>query len=351
VFRVSKSGEFSIVHSFQWPEAEYANGLVEDTPGNFVGTAYYGGTNGGNGSIFKVDMNGMLGLLASFNGTNGANPQAPVIRGRDGNLYGTTVAGGTNGGFGTVFRVASDGTINSLFSFNGTNGSSPMCALFQDADGTIYGTTSAGGPDFGGSPYSGNGSIFKVLTNEDVITLHFFAGYPYDGYQPGFGRLCRGADGALYGTTQGGGTNAYGTIFKMTTDGKVSLVYSFTRPDPVTGTNVDGCQPSAGLVLADDGGLYGVTMRGGAYGVGTLFRFTITAEPPVLLAEQKPDGSILLTWNADVGARYQLQYRDSLAPGSWADLGEIITASQPVVMTTDTINLGKQRFYRVAVLP
>jgi len=97
-----------------------------------------------------------------------------VLRGRDGNFYGTTVAGGTNGGFGTVFRMGPDGTITSLFSFNGTNGASPTGALLQDLDGTIYGTTFAGGSNFAGSVSSGNGSIFKVTANGELTTLHFF---------------------------------------------------------------------------------------------------------------------------------------------------------------------------------
>ena len=101
-----------------------------------------------------------LQTLCSFNGARGANPQAALTLGVDGNFYGTTAYGGifnsTNKGIGTVFKMTTNGTLTTLVSFNGTNGAVPVAALTLGIDGNFYGTTEGGGS-------SDTGTVFRLL--------------------------------------------------------------------------------------------------------------------------------------------------------------------------------------------
>lgn len=351
VFKISPAGVFSPVAEFQWPDAEYANGLVEGAERDFYGTAYYGGTNGGHGSIFRVSTNGIVTLLAGFDGTNGAHPQASLLRDSDGNFYGTTVDGGTKGGWGTVFKMTPAGKLTTLVSFNGTNGAAPMSPPVRAADGCLYGTTSAGGRSFAGTPFTGLGTVFKITPGGDLITLHFFAGYPNDGTRPMFGGLARGTDGNFYGTTQSGGANGSGTVFRISPAGSVSVLYAFSRPDYNTQTNFDGASPAAGLIQATDGSFYGVTMDGGAYGKGVIFRLSINADPPVIEIARVSGGVLELAWNAVAGREYQLQSNPGLDATNWTNSGLPIKATNAVVTARVSIGPERQRFYRVVLLP
>jgi uncharacterized repeat protein (TIGR03803 family) len=132
---------------------------VQSADGSLYGTTYYGGING-QGTAFKLTTNGAFTTLVSFANTNGALPQAALVCGPDGNLYGTTSGGGafTNqigNGNGTVFKLATNGTLTTLISFNGTNGANPQSSLVQGADGSFYGTTANGGA-------TGNGTVFRL---------------------------------------------------------------------------------------------------------------------------------------------------------------------------------------------
>src|SRR5665213_2244172 len=166
-------------------------GLVAGQDGNFYGTTTNGGTNGGYGTVFKVTTSGVLTTLVSFNNTDGVNPQAGLTMGNDGNFYGTTVSGGTNGGWGTVFKVTTNGVLTSLVSFNNTDGSYPRGTLMLGNDGNLYGTTY-----FGGS--NSLGTVFKVTTNGVLASLVSFNGA--NGANPSAG-LTLGSDGNFYGTT------------------------------------------------------------------------------------------------------------------------------------------------------
>lgn len=149
----------------------------------------------------------------------GANPKGALLQASDGNLYGTTTAGGTNTG-GTVFKISGNGTVISLYSFTGSNdGATPHGGLIQASDGNLYGTTVAGG-------INNYGTVFKISTNGALYSLYSFTG-GNDGAEP-YGGLVRASDGNLYGTTSDGGTNEYGTVFKISTNGALSSLYSFT---------------------------------------------------------------------------------------------------------------------------
>src|SRR6266849_4061168 len=158
-FRLQATGavlSLQTLHSFGSNPKNPQAGLVQANDGNFYGTTALGGTNGENGTVFGITPNGVFGSLFSFNGTNGSRPAASLIQGSDGNLYGTTTSGGSSGDNGTVFRITLSGAFTSLFSFNGTNGSGPAAGLVQASDGNFYGTTQFGGTN------GDNGTVFRI---------------------------------------------------------------------------------------------------------------------------------------------------------------------------------------------
>jgi len=134
----------TVLHSFHvYPNGASPRGLVQGSDGNFYGTCGGGGTNGGNGTVFRLSTNGVLTTLYSFTGgSDGAGPNAPLVQGSDGNFYGTTSQGGRNG-WGTVFKITPrDGVLTNLHSFQGvSDGGLPSAPLVQGSDGYFYGTT------------------------------------------------------------------------------------------------------------------------------------------------------------------------------------------------------------------
>ncbi|MGB8702425.1 MAG: choice-of-anchor tandem repeat GloVer-containing protein, partial [Thermosynechococcaceae cyanobacterium] len=165
-----------------------------------------GGGSSGNGTVFRMKPNGDLKTLANFNGTNGSAPHG-FMRASDGNFYGTTYLGGTSGN-GTVFKMTPTGTLTALVQFNNTNGRRPLAPVIQASDGNFYGTTQSGGAfDFG--------TVFRMTPTGTLTTLVTFiiSGSGSNGSNP-IGAVVQASDGLLYGTTSGGGTANYGTVFK-----------------------------------------------------------------------------------------------------------------------------------------
>ncbi|WP_245585195.1 chitobiase/beta-hexosaminidase C-terminal domain-containing protein [Solimonas flava] len=195
--------------------------LVQGTDGNFYGTTRIDGA-GGFGTAFKITPTGTLTTLYTFNGgANGGQPAAPLLEGSDGNFYGTTQSGG-NSGHGTAFRLSPSGTLTTLYSFSGgADGGAPSAALVAGSDGKFYGTTSTGGS-------GGYGTLFKLTSSGSLTTLHAFDGIT-DGLYPE-GDLVLGDDGNLYGTASGGGDGGggCGTAFRSSTDGTFALLHTFT---------------------------------------------------------------------------------------------------------------------------
>jgi uncharacterized repeat protein (TIGR03803 family) len=235
--------------------ANPAAGLAQGTNGNFYGTTSAGGTNGINslGTVFKMTPAGTLTTLVSFDSTNGANPLAGLVEGRDGNFYGTTSAGGASNS-GTVFKLSAEGALATLVSFVGTNGAEPCSSLVGGKDGYFYGTTAIGGK------YS-RGAAFQMTTNGALTNLYSFDAQGFNIYAG----LVQGLDGNFYGTAFQGGTNGAGTVYQLTTNGAFNALYCFT------GTN-DGANPYAGLIQTADGSFYGTTFYGGSNGLGTVFK-------------------------------------------------------------------------------
>ena len=245
-------------------------GLVQATNGDLYGTTAKGGANGG-GTVFKITPGGTLTTLYSFcsqtNCMDGVEPYAGLVQAANGDLYGTTVAGGANG-YGTVFKITPGGTLTMVYSFcsqtNCADGAYPEAGLVQAANGDLYGTTPQGGANRGGT-------IFKITPGGTLTKLYSFCSegvYPgcTDGLIPDAG-LVQAANGDFYGTTEYGGANGnYGTVFKITPSGTLTTLHGFNY--------TDGEGPSAGLVQATNGDFYGTTLSGGANGEGTVFKIT-----------------------------------------------------------------------------
>jgi uncharacterized repeat protein (TIGR03803 family) len=210
VFKLDRTGTETVLHSFTGPDGAYpAAGLVRDEGGNLYGTTPNGGASD-QGTVFKLDTTGTETVLHSFTGPDGANPNfAGLVRDKEGNLYGTTLYGGDllnclGLGCGVVFKVDTTGTETVLHSFIGPDGRGPAAGLVLDKEGNLYGTTFAGGT-------SNQGTVFKLDTKGTETVLHSFTGT--DGGDPE-ATLVLDKAGNLYGTTDSG-TSGDGTVFKL----------------------------------------------------------------------------------------------------------------------------------------
>jgi uncharacterized repeat protein (TIGR03803 family) len=264
VFRVTSAGTESVLYQFKgyavndgsFPEA----GLVQGSDGNFYGTTYDGGTNA-YGTVFKMTPAGVLTNIHIFQGPathDGRWPFSPLIQGTNGLFYGTTSAGGTPG-YGTVFQMDTSGNLTVIYSFtNGPDGNTPYAGVFQGSDGNFYGTTQMGGSN-------NAGTVYRVSAAGAFTVLHQFGSTPSDGQNP-IGGIIQGYTGDYFGTTYNGGSNGYGVVFRMTSAGVLTNLYHFGGPAN------DGWYPRAGLVQGSDGYLYGTTYLGGTNGAGTVFK-------------------------------------------------------------------------------
>jgi uncharacterized repeat protein (TIGR03803 family) len=252
---------------------------VQGVDGNLYGVAFAGGLNGA-GTVYRITPEGVFSTLYNFCSqskcTDGELPFDQVLAGTDGNLYGMTLQGGINGA-GTVFKLTLEGVLTSIYSFcsqaNCADGSSPN-GILQATDGNFYGTTMTGGA-------SSRGTIFK-LTPQGAFTLLYSFSASYD-YNESFSTLIQGTDGIFYGTTDVGGFSTYppcqfygcGTAFKITPQGNFTIIHNFcSRKDCE-----DGATPYW-LIQAADGSFYGVAGSGGANKAigGTIFRLTTKGE-------------------------------------------------------------------------
>ncbi len=262
VFKVTTAGVETVLHAFKGaPDGSYPTGALINVHGTLYGTAGGGGTGNSDGTVFKVTTEGAETTLYSFQGgTDGAGPSAGLID-LGGTLYGTTEAGGNgNGvsGYGTVFKVTKTGAETVLYAFKGTpDGRAPLAALIN-VGGTLYGTTELGGDPGCASQNYGCGTVFKVTTAGAETVLYSFTGGS-DGRNP-FAGLTKVGD-ALYGTTFEGGSDTCeppvgcGTVYSLTMAGAETVVYSFQ-------SSHDGLFPYAGLTKLGDK-FYGTTLNGG----------------------------------------------------------------------------------------
>lgn len=251
--------------------------LLRASDGNFYIATYGGGENRG-GAVARIAPDGTLTVLHSFTaGDEGAQSYARLVEASDGNLYGTTYIGGERGA-GTVFRVSLAGDFTTLHAFE--RGSRdprlPYTGLVQAGDGNLYGTTFRGGEN-------DRGTVYRISLSGTLETIHAFG--TDEGKDPE-GTLIVGADGNLYGTTLTGGENDRGTIYRITTGGQLTTLYSFPRVGAFStadvATNETGANPRSGLMIGADGNFYGTAYQGGSHGYGTVYRMTPAGDVTVL---------------------------------------------------------------------
>ncbi len=204
--------------------------------------------------------------LATFNSTNGANPSNAVVQGLDGNFYGTAPSGGTNSG-GVIYKVTPSGASSTVYQFcskaNCADGKGPQGSLVLANDGNFYGTTTQGGANQ-------EGTVFKLTSAGKITTLYNFCSVSpncADGSLPLAG-LIQGTDGNLYGVTETGGSAGFGTIFEITRAGKLTTLFSFCSSENC------GTFPYTTLVQTNNGNLYGLTPTGGTGDWGVAFEIT-----------------------------------------------------------------------------
>jgi uncharacterized repeat protein (TIGR03803 family) len=323
VFKITSTGTLTTLYSFCSltgckDGAAPFSGLVQGTDGNFYGTTGYGGANNsctdvggytGCGAIFKITPTGTFTALHSFCSqtnsagfcTDGREPQAAMVQGKNGNFYGTTTFGG-NADLGSAFEITSVGALTTLYNFcsqtNGqgqcADGLEPVTGLIQATDGNLYGTTLGGGiypqtrvPQPTNCDATGCGTVFRITAAGALTTVYKFcsllnaSGTCSDGFDPTVG-LTQGTDGNLYGTTFYGGckNNSCGTLFQLATTGTLTTLHIFCSATNTAGQCEDG-QFASGVMQASDGNFYGTTQQGGADNFGSVFRWsTSVSEDP-----------------------------------------------------------------------
>jgi uncharacterized repeat protein (TIGR03803 family) len=309
VFKLTPKGKETVLYSFcaQGNCADGAEpfaGLVSDQKGNLYGTTAVGGAYDGCesgigcGVIFKLTPEGKYKVLYSFCAqsgcADGANPQAGLVLGQKGNLYGTTSGGGVYNnnyycpygqGCGVAFKLSPKGKETVLYTFCGqtncADGGDPVAGLVFDQNGNLYGTTEVGGASFCsfGQGY-GCGVVFKLTPKGKETVLYTFCKEHdcADGAAP-VASVVLDQKGNVYGTTRGGGEpRGGGVVFKLTPEGRETVLYSFCWQNNC----VDGTNPSAGVVFDQKGNLYGTTFYGGEHYSGTVFKLTPESKETVL---------------------------------------------------------------------
>jgi uncharacterized repeat protein (TIGR03803 family) len=276
VFRITPSGTLATLYSFcpqsgckdgQYPEAA----LVQAVDGNFYGTTLDGGHHG-EGTVFSITPTDTLTTLYSFcsqpSCTDGGDPEGALVQSTDGNFYGITTGGGISGGFGTIFKITPSGTLTTLHSFCSqdycTDGAYSYSGLIEATNGNFYGTTTGYGAN-------GYGTVFSITPTGTLTTLYNFCSQGGTSCTDGEDArgLTQATDGTFYGATNLGGANGYGTVFRITPTGALTTLHSFCSQ----GGCADGSYPSP-VIQASDGNFYGISYSGGAYGYGTIFKIT-----------------------------------------------------------------------------
>jgi uncharacterized repeat protein (TIGR03803 family) len=282
VFELTSTGKLIVLHSFTGSNdggTPYA-ALVRDAAGNLYGTTLAGGSYG-DGTVFKIDVGGQETVLHSFSQVagNGLSPVASVLRDKLGNFFGVAQTGGDLDdcppyGCGTVFWLNAAYKERSI-SFNGTDGATPYAGLIEDAEGNLYGTTTE-------RLGSGRGTVFRIDKTFKMTVVYRFSG-DTDGLYPDAGLVMDSA-GNLYGTTYLGGAYGWGTIYKVDATGQESIIHSFTN-------NPDGAYPDSALIFDAQGNLYGTTVSGGVHNAGTIFELGKTGMVTILHSFDLSDGA------------------------------------------------------------
>jgi uncharacterized repeat protein (TIGR03803 family) len=306
IFRITKSGELTFLHSFEGPDGGTPlGGLILGSDGLLYGTTEVGGASD-LGTVFRISIAGDFESLHSFTGADGANPHATLLEVAGSDLFGTTAWGGVND-LGTIFRITKTGTLTTLRSFN-IDFYHPVAPLVLVNDGNLYGTLLHG---------FYNGGLFRITPAGDNFEV------PIYGLRTTYG-LIQGSDDWLYGTMEGaafrwhwtrslqafhpftwpdtassglievgnvvfagtadgGGPRNGGFVFRIGPYGDNDVLHAFA-------TGPEGASPRGTLVEGDDGRFYGVTFEGGLYGHGSIFSVTRDGHLRTLHSLTQADG-------------------------------------------------------------
>lgn len=314
IFRVSIAGELSRVYSFSNGTATYPiSALVCGSDGSLYGTTYYGGPNG-YGTIYRITTNGTFRILASLPTFEfkWSYPCTELVEGNDGAFYGATAGFGPGlGGDGALFRITTNGELRIIYDFGVSL--TKINPLARGSDGALYRTGglygTAGGTAFRldnrygvyavsarasmsngffastlmqgadgllyGADYS-RGIVFNLTTNLIMTPLTF------ESYGPR-SQLVQSSDGVLFGTGYGGVVSNLGAVYRVTTNGSMSIVAAFSSPI--------GSGPQSSLLEGTDGAFYGTTVSGGIYGYGTVFKLSTNGIASTVVAFAGTNGA------------------------------------------------------------
>jgi uncharacterized repeat protein (TIGR03803 family) len=299
-----------------------------DEAGNLYGTTTVGGSSNG-GTVFKVDTTGKETVLYSFTEVgSGLFPESNLVRDAAGNLYGTTSQGGGTEwcgghGCGTVFKVDTTGKETVLHSFAGgrTDGCYPYGGLVQDKAGNFYGTTMQCG-------FSNRGTMFKVDTTGKETVLHSFAGGSSDGAYPYLTSLLMDQKGNLYGLTANGGTSHEGVVYKLSKNRTLRVLHSFA------GGAADGCGPRGTPFMDENGNLYGTTIFCGSSDEGIVWKLSKKGKETVLhsFAGTVTGGSELPEAGVIMDAKGNL-YGTTVQGGTSGDAGTVYELNKKGALT------------------
>jgi uncharacterized repeat protein (TIGR03803 family) len=266
IFELPRHGQPEVLYAFEPLVTPWGptGGLLIGADGDLYGTVGLGDA-GACGALFQFSVSGHLHIIHTFqahgNQQDGCNPGAGVIADAHGNFYGTTLFGGGIGnGFGTVYKVAPDRSETVLHAFGrGNDGQIPNAALVADSHGNMYCTTSYGGA-------GGNGTVFKITPDGKETVLYAFPAGTDTGGPKGVIRDAKTGD--LYGTAAyGGACQLCGYVFRVKPNGTATTLFA------LTGSNAnDYPNPRAGVIEDARGNLYGTTSSGNRYYAGTNFK-------------------------------------------------------------------------------
>jgi len=263
---IPATATYTILHYFAGTDGSRpVSGLTLGLDGNFYGTTVTGGSYN-SGTIFKITPSGTFTSLYTFTaGTDGGYPYGTPILGNDGNLYGVTQ-------YATAYKITPSG----VFTLLGTIPSRSYAPLYLGRDGNFYGTTLYGGT-------LNQGTVFKMNPSGVVTIIYNFdtthGAVPYAG-------VVQSGDGSFFGTTTAGGTGGGGVVYRVTQSGNIKVLHNF----PV-GTQSDGYDPIANVLLATDGFSYGTAWAGGLNNYGVVFSIAPTGSYSILNQFDKPSGS------------------------------------------------------------
>jgi uncharacterized repeat protein (TIGR03803 family) len=332
IYRVTLAGQFTLLRSMGATATDaslpYA-GLAQGPDGNLYGTTLRGGDND-KGAIFRIALDGSnFSIIHHFNGADGENPEGQLVVGANGELYGTTLQGGSSNR-GAIYRISTSGVYTLLYSFpslsafgsvgtavNAT-GANPRAGLLLAADGNFYGTAYQGGP-------GGNGTVFRMTPAGAVTVFHAFTGPKRDGGFP-LSSLTQDAQGNFYGTTQTGGSQDVGSAYRLSSSGEYTLLHGFVN------SLIDGANPHATL-LPVNGEIYGASFTSPSE-LGTLFKLdtgsngTLPVEVSVSPADILEDQTATITWSSPTAASAKCN-----ATGAWANNERASSGTESVTPT------------------